>query len=186
MSEHLVEWLSPQRAFVMRGWIAETAFHLYRMLEPVYAIAFLVTLFVFVPLGFFRRTRKLAGSEIYFVSYIFGATVWLLSAAITFSYFGWLGLIIGLLLLGVGVVVLAFVAALLEGAWYLAFGVIGLYVVLTYGARMLGTYLSDKTETERRQAKRDRLVPKEPAPHSNASKASDQPHPYVSDDWDAS
>jgi hypothetical protein len=46
-----------------------------------------------------------------FVSYIFGATTWFLGAAVTFGSFGWIGLIIGIFIFGIGVVPLGIIGA---------------------------------------------------------------------------
>ena len=71
------------------------------------------------------------------VSYLLGAVVWLFSAGVTFTMWGWGGLVLGLLILGVGVIPMAILAAFLNGESSLAVTTIVL-VALTWGARIGG------------------------------------------------
>ena len=57
----------------------------------------------------FRRTRSWGGLILHYFSLVVGAATWFFGAAVTFSSFGWFGLIIGLLLLGLGVVPLGII-----------------------------------------------------------------------------
>ncbi|WP_412070172.1 hypothetical protein [Rubrivirga sp. IMCC43871] len=59
----------------MREWVTETAFSLYAIMQPIFGFAFLLVLFVFVPLGLIRKTRSFASSALMISSYVFGATV---------------------------------------------------------------------------------------------------------------
>lgn len=52
----------------------------------------------------FRRTRPWGGVILCYFSMLVGAATWFFGAAATFASFGWFGLIVGLLLLGLGVV----------------------------------------------------------------------------------
>lgn len=70
------------------------------------------TALVFGPLAFFRSKRILAGRAFFAVSYLPGLAAWLLGAGVTFGSFGWFGLIVGLLVLGVGVVPLGIIGAI--------------------------------------------------------------------------
>jgi hypothetical protein len=51
------------------------------------------------------------GAGLLVASYLFGATTWFLGAAVTFGSFGWIGLIFGLFIMGVGVVPLGIIGA---------------------------------------------------------------------------
>ncbi len=95
----------------MREWVIDTAIKIYTFLLPISWIALAIVLFVLLPLAAWRKTRGMAGTGLFITSYIFGATTWFLGAAVTFGSFGWLGLIIGLLVLGVGVVPLGIIGA---------------------------------------------------------------------------
>ena len=96
----------------MREWIMGTAFKGYTLMLPFYFIALALTVFVFVPLTLWRKTRGVGSVALFIASYIFGLTTWLFGAMITFSVFGWFGLVLGLLFLGVGVVPLAIVGSI--------------------------------------------------------------------------
>jgi hypothetical protein len=104
-------------------------------------IAFLICVFVFLPLCIFRKTRPWAGLGFYCASYLFGVLLFAYSCLFAFYAWGYLGLVIGLVLAGVGVVPVALLAALLDAEWsvlgQLLFG-----LVLTFGTRALGIRLS--------------------------------------------
>jgi hypothetical protein len=95
----------------MRDWIVETAISIYTFLLPFAWLALAIAVFVLLPLAAWRKTRRAAGIGLFAVSYVFGATTWFLGAAVTFGSFGWIGLIIGLLIVGIGVVPLGIVGA---------------------------------------------------------------------------
>ena len=95
----------------MREWIIDAAISIYGFLLPFSSIAFAIALVVLLPLAAWRRTRGAAGTGLLIVSYIFGATTWFLGAAVTFGSFGWIGLIIGLFIFGIGVVPLGIIGA---------------------------------------------------------------------------
>ncbi len=131
----------------MREWIIEIAVKVYTFTLPFYELALAVAVFVLLPLTIWRKTRGAAGAGLMVTSYIFGLTTWLFSAAVTFGSFGWFGLIIGLLVLGVGVVPLAIIGAIFKldnGGLAL---VLFVMVVVTFGARFGGAYAASKTET---------------------------------------
>lgn len=76
-----------------------------------YWIVFAIVIVIFAPLSLFRATRDVAGMGIYISSYLLGITVWIICANITFVTWGWVALLVGVLLLGIGVVPLAILAA---------------------------------------------------------------------------
>ncbi|HEX5438945.1 MAG TPA: hypothetical protein VFW98_17470 [Gemmatimonadaceae bacterium] len=83
----------------------------WHMLMTLSWIALPLTILVLVPMAFVPRTRATAGTGLFATSFLFGITTWLLGAAVTFTAFGFVGLLGGLLLLGIGVVPLALIAA---------------------------------------------------------------------------
>lgn len=131
----------------MREWIIETAIGVYTTLLPISWIALAIVLFVLLPLAAWRKTRAAAGFCLVFTSYIFGATTWFLGAAVTFGSFGWLGLIIGLFIFGVGVVPLGIIGAFFK----LDINGLGLslcvMLVITLAARFAGAYFVSKADT---------------------------------------
>lgn len=97
------------------------------------------SIFVFAPLGIFRLTRSFAGGALVFASYVFGLILWVYGAIATFLYWGWLGLIIGLVIVGVGVVPMGFLALALRFQWeWLAN--LGLLLASMVGSRLLGLW----------------------------------------------
>ena len=131
----------------MREWVMEIAVKAYTFTLPFYELALAVAIFVLLPLTIWRKTRGAAGAGLLITSYIFGLTTWLLGAAVTFGSFGWFGLIIGLLFLGLGVVPLAIIGAIFKldnGGLAL---VLFVMVVVTFGARFGGAYAASKAET---------------------------------------
>lgn len=131
----------------MREWVLEVAVKAYTFTLPFYEFALAVAIFVLLPLAIWRKTRGVAGVGLLAMSYIFGLTTWLLSAAVTFGSFRWFGLIIGFLVLGVGVVPLAIISAIFKldnGGLAM---VLFVMVLVTFGARFGGIYAASKNET---------------------------------------
>jgi hypothetical protein len=98
-------------------------------------------------LSAWRKTRGAAGVGLLITSYIFGATTWLLGTAVTFASFGWLGLIIGLLVLGIGVVPLGIIGAFFK-LDIVDLGVsLCVMLIITLAARFAGAYFAAKADT---------------------------------------
>ena len=90
----------------------------------------------------FRRTRSWGGLVLHYFSLVVGAATWFFSAAVTFSSFGWFGLIVGLLLLGLGVVPLGII-----GGFIYLDGVAPTIIILlvaTFALRGAGRWLIGK------------------------------------------
>jgi hypothetical protein len=88
------------------------AINIYVFLLPFSSIAFAIALVVLLPLSAWSETTGAADNGLLIVSYIVGATTWFLGAAVTFGSFGWIGLIIGLFIFGMGVVPLVIIGVL--------------------------------------------------------------------------
>ena len=113
----------------------------------VVGLTTLVSIFVLVPLGVFRLMRSFADSALIFASFVFGVILWAYGAIATFLYWGWLGLIIGLAIVGVGVVPMGFLALALQSQWeWLAN--LGLLLASMVGSRLLGLWYIAKAERE--------------------------------------
>src|SRR5689334_7351478 len=95
----------------MREWVIEKSIMINTFLLPFAWIALAVAVFILLPLVAWSRTRAAGGTGLVLVSYLFGATTWFLGAAVTFGSFGWIGLIIGLFVFGIGVVPLGIIGA---------------------------------------------------------------------------
>lgn len=119
---------------------------LYSFFLPIAQVGFLVSVFILLPLAYFRSTRRFAGLGLIIASYLFGLVTWLLGMAVTFASFGWVGLILGLLILGIGVVPMGIYAAffrlhLTDLGWSLV-----IMVIVSVAARFGGAYALTKAE----------------------------------------
>jgi len=91
-----------------------------------------VVILFLTPLAFLRRTKGYARLGLLIVACTFGAILWLGSIELLYSAWGASAVFIGLCLVGVGVVPLAFLAALLTADWS------GLFVLLVLLASAAG------------------------------------------------
>lgn len=131
-------------ALLLRGmvWVSEKALP---WLTTGSEIALGICVFVLLPLCIFRKTRPWAGMGFYLSSYLFGACLWAFSCIVVINIWGYGALAVGLLLAGVGVVPVAFLATLIHAEW-LWFGNLIISIILTFGARGLGTWLATASE----------------------------------------
>lgn len=88
-----------------------------------------------------RRTRSLGGIIMFSFSYLLGAATWFYGAAVSFATFGWFGLILGLLVMGVGVVPLGIIGGFVYLDARIAWEIIGLSVA-TFALRGIGMWLA--------------------------------------------
>lgn len=104
--------------------------------------------FVFLPFCILKRTRVWAGFGFFLASYVFGTELFAYSCIFAFYIWGYLGLVLGLILGGVGIVPVAllatFVAALQHRTQWDTLGGIVEMILLTFGTRFLGVYLVEK------------------------------------------
>jgi len=123
-------------------------------------VAFAVCLLGFVPLAIVPSTRLIAGHCFFYSSYLFGLTTFLMGLLLTWSIYGGIAVIVGLLVFGVGVVPIGMVAALFRGRWA-DLGVLALTLALTLGARSLGFWL---IQSGARAEELARIPPESPEP----------------------
>ena len=129
----------------MRDWIAGTCFSVADSLGPILGYALLIAVGVSIPLAVLRRTRPVGGALLVVSSYPLGAFVWFYSAGVTFTLWGWVGLVVGIFIMGFGVVPMAILAGFLKGNPSLAITTIVL-VVVTFGVRVAGLKLASQEE----------------------------------------
>ncbi|MDZ7744817.1 MAG: hypothetical protein U5K77_03635 [Candidatus Saccharibacteria bacterium] len=91
------------------------------------------------------KARGVAGIIIFISSYVYGLNAWIFGLAVTLALWGWIAVIIGLFLGGVGVVPIGMLASALNGHWEIFWTLI-LAVFLTYGARIIGALLAESSE----------------------------------------
>src|SRR5438046_1642057 len=131
---------------LIRGvpWIAE---NVYPIVTFICTLLLLLLIPLSIVLSIFRKTRPWAGVGFTLSSYALGLTVWLWSLILAYVLAGTFWMIVGLLLAGVGVVFIAFVASLLTAEWAIAVQV-GVMAILAYGLRGLGAYLVEGKKQE--------------------------------------
>lgn len=115
---------------------------LYPVLERistfVWGVVWLLVLLSVVP-----KFRNFTGSGIIIGTYVGGAILWLLSFYITYSLWGFLGILIGVLFMGLGVFFTAILSLLFDGQFTGALGFIFVLVQI-YLVRMLGFWILTK------------------------------------------
>lgn len=116
-------------------------------IASIYALG--ICIFVLAPLCIFRKTRPWAGVGYMYASFVFGAMLFAYSFLYVLDSWGVLALVIGLFLAGVGVLPVALLSALVHANWSVFFELV-LYLVLTFGTRILGAWLSRMAEPEYR------------------------------------
>jgi len=93
------------------------------------------------------KARGVSGLIIYTSSFVFGLGTWIFGLAATLALWGWIAVIIGVLLGGVGVVPIGMLAAIFNGEWGI-FWTLFIYLILTYGARLIGTMLVSSADNQ--------------------------------------
>jgi hypothetical protein len=110
--------------------LAELALSVYIAVLPIAQLAFLGALFILAPMAMIPRTRKQAGINMIVASHLFGFTVWMLSAAVTFSTYGLIALLIGMVFFGFGVVPIAIFAGFITlGIPELGLSILGMSII---------------------------------------------------------
>lgn len=113
----------------------------YTFLLPISWIGVAIVVIVLLPMALFKATRPAAGIGMYFSSYLFGLTTWFLGAAVTFVTWGWVGLIIGLIIAGIGVVPIGILAAFISLKEPILGFTLIVMVIIVIAIRMGGTAL---------------------------------------------
>jgi TPR repeat protein len=116
-------------------------------LRPVIFWTLVVCVFLLGPTALFRRTRGFSAAGLMWASYIFGAVLWIWSLLVTLDLWGILAAVIGLLIMGVGIVPVAILAAIFHAQWAVL-GDIAIGLVVTFGARVLALWLASKAERD--------------------------------------
>lgn len=112
-------------------------------LQDVLVWASVLFFLVLLPFSFIRKTYKFVGTATFYFSYLSGFTLWFYSALVTYYFWGFFGLIVGLFLVGIGVLPIAIIASLFNGEWTILWNLFYL-AALTYGSRILSIYTLSK------------------------------------------
>ncbi|MFC3096721.1 hypothetical protein [Alteraurantiacibacter palmitatis] len=109
---------------------------------------------IIIPLAVIPASRGLASSLYGLASIAFGACVWFFALAITYTEWGMLGVIVGIVMFGAGVVLTGIVAAVFAGQWVVLGNLailLGLYVVSSILRAWLARLAEDRVfEIEQR------------------------------------
>ncbi|HUD04590.1 MAG TPA: DNA translocase FtsK [Patescibacteria group bacterium] len=119
----------------------------YPILETIAAIFIIISLFIFLPLALFKKTRMISIYGFSISAFIFAINVWIFSLLTTYFYWGIFGVVVGIMLGGIGEIPIAAIASLLHGDWTSIFNIIST-VVLFLIAQGLAAYLGSKVEKE--------------------------------------
>lgn len=109
----------------------------------LFVINLILLLFAVIP-----KARGVVGLIIYISSYVYGLSAWIYGLAVTLALWGWMAVIIGLFIGGVGVVPIGMLAAIFNSHWDI-FWTLLFTVILTYGARVVGYALANNADNSR-------------------------------------
>lgn len=104
--------------------------NVYPVTWQVFKWVFLLNLLAFLPATLPKRLRYWAALGIYCSSYLFGLECWLVSVGVCYVIGGWLLVIIGVAIAGVGVIPIAAGALAVTGHWHHLLTVLGIIVVV--------------------------------------------------------
>lgn len=106
----------------------------------LFIINFITLLFALIP-----KARGVVGLIIYISSYVYGLSAWIYGLAVTLAFWGWVAVIIGIFLGGIGVVPIGMLTSVFNGRWDI-FWTLLFTVILTYSARIIGFALVNSTD----------------------------------------
>lgn len=131
-------------AFVILGgaWVAVK---IYPWLRTVSGLAYIVVIFILLPLLIFRRTRGFSGTGLTIASVVFGFTLWIWGLLLTYHLWGGIAVFIGIAFMGIGVIPMAMLATLFKGMWS-PFGELVLLAMFTLGSSFGGSWAARKAE----------------------------------------
>lgn len=130
----------------MREWAIAAASNAYRNTLPLAEWAFWICVLALLPLAIFRSNRRWVGTAIFWASYAVGIAAWFLGATLTLASLGWVWLVIGLIVFGLGVVPLGILGAYFSlDQTPLALALLTM-TIATFAMRMLGLWLVAKSD----------------------------------------
>ncbi|RIV85401.1 hypothetical protein D2V17_10590 [Aurantiacibacter xanthus] len=120
--------------------LAEFSVWALNWIPDVFWIA-MVLCIAMVPLAVIPAARAIAGAAYGMASFVFLAGLWLYSLAFTYTEWGMIGMVLGVLVAGIGVVFTAILAALFSGSWAVL-GNVAILIALGLGTRFLARWLN--------------------------------------------
>jgi hypothetical protein len=148
---------------------AKVAFTIQPFINWLAGILFIINLLVLL-VAIVPKARGVSGLIIYISSYVYGLGTWIFGLAVTLALWGWIAVIIGVLMGGVGVVPIGMLAAIFRGEWGI-FWTLLISLALTYGARIVGTLLVSNAENQAEvEYDNDEVIDVEPETHNRTWK----------------
>jgi hypothetical protein len=114
-------------------------------LYAAFAIAFVLCIFVFLPLALFHGTRKVSAYGLFISSVVFGLATCTFGFSITLFYWGASGVLVGLFLGIVGIVPVGVLASVFNTDWS-SIGELAFGSVITVGARIIAFKLANEID----------------------------------------
>ncbi|HTT82739.1 MAG TPA: hypothetical protein VMF67_04615 [Rhizomicrobium sp.] len=133
-------------------------------------LAFAICVLILLPLAFFRYTRPASAIGFMIASFIFGASLWFYGFFLAFGYWGYVGIIFGIMMGGIGVVPVAFLAAVVHGAWMFVCD-LTIFTVVTFVSRAVSLAIAHKADDDAARS------------HMNMLLAENEAVPYVAPEF---
>lgn len=118
----------------------EGFYKIVQTLINISSIVFGLNLIILLLLGPFRKTRGVTAMALLYSSFLFGITTWLTGLFLTYMFWGIIGVIVGLFIVGIGVVPIGALACLFNASWQSLWTLV-ILVAVTFGARWIGWLL---------------------------------------------
>lgn len=125
---------------------------IYQLAGTLTLLNILLLLVVIIP-----KARGVAGYIILVSSLVYGLWAWIFGLIVTLSIWGWIGVIIGVLMGGVGVVPLALLASIVDGKWDLFWPLI-INIGVYFAALTIGTLLIESAEKHQANSENDQDI----------------------------
>jgi hypothetical protein len=100
----------------------------------------IIDLIIILPLSIFRKLRGLCVHFLFFSSIVFMLATWFLGFESTLQYWGYLGVLLGIFVVGIGVIPFGFIAAIIHADWTIVCGLV-VGIVLILAVRIIATAL---------------------------------------------
>lgn len=120
----------------MIGWV-------YNALVDIGDVAFVVAVFVLLPLSMFKSKRGFAGRMLKIVAGIFLIDLWAYALGVLWNAWGGLAVVIGVIFTPLAASLIAIVASVLHKNWA-ALLIVVVYIIMTMGAYMGGDALDNR------------------------------------------
>lgn len=108
----------------------------------LFTINLILLFFAIIP-----KARGIVGNIIMYSALVYGLSAWIYGLAVTLALWGWLAVIVGVLLGGIGVVPIGMLASIIGGHWDLFWPLL-INVVIYFGALIVGGLLASSAEEQ--------------------------------------